>query len=138
MIRPTLALVTACLSMSIAAPAAADPVAQTPPPQGPIRSEGMRAAGIALTFAGSVGAATGGVLLLASSFGCPDRCEDSASRSRALGAPLLGVGVAALAAGVVLIVIGNQKAPVTAAPSQPPTAARLLPAWARGGFALTF
>ena len=71
----------------------------------------MRAGGIALAFVGGLGAATGTVLLVASSFGCPDGCEDSASRSRALGAPLLGVGAAALAAGIVLIVIGNQKVP---------------------------
>lgn len=101
-------------------PAAADPPA--PPVTAPlatpapvqatqIRSQGMLAGGVALTFFGGLGATTGAVLLLASSFGCPEGCEDSASRSRALGGPLLGIGAAMLAGGIVLIVIGNQKVP---------------------------
>lgn len=102
------------------APTATPPLATPAPPQ--IRSRGMLAGGVALTFFGGLGATTGGVLLLASSFGCPERCEDSASRSRALGAPLLAVGGAMLAGGIVLIVIGNQKVPAA------PPAARL-PSW---------
>jgi hypothetical protein len=101
-----LALVVGATLLTGASPrsAAADPPV-------PIRSEAMRNGGVALAFVGGLGAATGSVLLVASSFGCPDRCEDSASRSRALGAPLLAIGLGALAAGITLIVIGNQKVP---------------------------
>jgi hypothetical protein len=109
----------AALAVAVALVASARTAAADPPPA-PLRSPGLVAGGTVLAVAGATGFTLGLVRLLVSEL-CPGTCT-SPARNEAIGGAVLGVGVAVLAGGVVMIVLGSR-------PADAPAKAATLPAW---------
>jgi hypothetical protein len=89
-----------------------------------MRSPALVAGGGVLVLAGVVGA-TFGVMRLTVLAVCPGSCPNPA-RNEKIGGAVLGLGLGALAAGVVMVVLGTRPLPA----GSDPVATRALPAWA--------
>ena len=112
-----------------ALPAWADPpLAKAAPPAAvapvPMKSPELVAGGGVLVLAGVVGV-TFGVMRVTTLATCPGSCPNPA-RNEKIGGAVLGVSAGALAAGIVMIVVGTRPAATATAPP----VATTLPAWA--------
>lgn len=103
--------------------------AQAPPSVAPranatqMASPGLVAGGAIVATAGVTATALGVLFAVAASVGCLDTCSPSTG-SRAITGTAIGVGIAAIAGGVVMMVRGARRVPVGE------IGARLaLPAW---------
>lgn len=97
--------------LASATPAAADP----PAPATQMRSQGMVAGGVVLTVAGAAAATLGAVRFTSATL-CTDVCANPQG-NQVVGAVVLGAGLAVLAGGITLLVIGNQRVPVPSSQS---------------------